>query len=240
MAGLLPILALAAATTLLPGELASRVDEDRLIRSVRLLSGADPIDGEHLTSRHIEHPHCRLAGEWLEQEFDELPSLELRREVFDVAGADDVFNVIAELPARVEPAEGVLVLGAHYDSTASLDEGWDPSSSPAPGADDNASGVAAILEVARLLSEWEGGFAWDVRFVAFSAEEEGLLGSFHHVEQLSGPVDLALILDPVGFNPGDTDLLWFSYDTGSVAARDALEESAAAVRAARSRRSRGG
>lgn len=86
-------------------------------------------------------------------------------------------NVIGTLEGIAPEAErGVVIISAHYDSTS-----HDASAGgPAPGADDNASGVAAVLEAARLLSEHT---LWHtVRFVTFAGEEQGLLGSHHYAE----------------------------------------------------------
>lgn len=78
-------------------------------------------------------------------------------------------NVVADLVGTERPRE-VLVLGAHYDAF----EG-------SPGADDNASGVAALLETARVLSAFPGKRT--VRMVFFTFEEVGLVGAFRHVER---------------------------------------------------------
>jgi len=83
---------------------------------------------------------------------------------------------------RVSPATrlaGAVMIGAHYDH---LGMGGDGSLEPhvtAPhnGADDNASGTAALLEAARLIVERRDSLSRDVVFVAFSGEETGLLGS---------------------------------------------------------------
>ncbi len=77
-------------------------------------------------------------------------------------------NVIAEKTGVLIPDEIVIICG-HYDSTSRM------ASLLAPGADDNASGVAGVLEVARVLS----GAVCDrtIRFIAFSGEEQGLYGS---------------------------------------------------------------
>ncbi len=80
-------------------------------------------------------------------------------------------NVIAELPGT-ESGGKVLVLGAHYDTVIGC-----------PGADDNATGVAALLELARLLKGKR--FKHTIRFVAFANEESNgdgpeLMGSYHY------------------------------------------------------------
>jgi aminopeptidase YwaD len=85
------------------------------------------------------------------------------------------YNVIGEIPAHKNTENPqTIVLGAHFDSVS------------CPGANDNASGTATILEVARLLSkpEVKNKLQYNVRFVAFGAEEIGLRGSEQYVDQL--------------------------------------------------------
>jgi hypothetical protein len=91
-----------------------------------------------------------------------------------------VFNVVGRLPAKVVEQDrlpGVVVVGAHYDH---LGLGGFGSLAPDekvghPGADDNASGTATLLEVTRALRGKE--LRRDVWIVAFSGEERGVLGS---------------------------------------------------------------
>jgi uncharacterized repeat protein (TIGR01451 family) len=76
-------------------------------------------------------------------------------------------NVIAELPGVDPTSNAVYIVSAHYDST---------SSSPyAPGADDNGSGTASVLESAEVLKDYR--FRHTIRFVLFAGEEQGLYGS---------------------------------------------------------------
>jgi Zn-dependent M28 family amino/carboxypeptidase len=69
----------------------------------------------------------------------------------------EVANLVAEVPGRSHPGE-IVILGAHYDTVETT-----------PGADDNASAVAVLLEVARILQGRQ--FGRTVRFVAFACEE---------------------------------------------------------------------
>ncbi len=92
----------------------------------------------------------------------------------------ETFNVIGRLdPAGTPIDDRVVVVGAHYDH---LGRGGPGSLAPDSheihnGADDNASGVAGILEAARLLAARRSELARPVVFVAFSGEERGVLGS---------------------------------------------------------------
>jgi hypothetical protein len=108
-------------------------------------------------------------------------------------------NVVATLPG-IGDHPGVIVIAAHYDS-----RGADPDSGGglAPGANDNASGTAILLELARLLSS--RSWRQTIVFVAFAAEEQGTFGSRHYVQNriLDGRVfDAVLTNDIVGGRPG--------------------------------------
>lgn len=122
-------------------------------------------------------------------------------------------NVLARLPAEGEAAPAI-VIGAHVDH---LGRGVEGKSLAQPeeagqvhyGADDNASGVAALLEVAQYLTDLKArgklALRRDVVFAAWSGEELGLLGSSHYVhslkgehENLSGKVAAYLNMDMIG------------------------------------------
>jgi len=81
-------------------------------------------------------------------------------------------SVILTIPGTENPDE-IVVLGGHLDSI----NGWGDESSRAPGADDNASGIAVLTESARLLAE--SGFRpkRTIQFMGYAAEEVGLRGS---------------------------------------------------------------
>jgi hypothetical protein len=115
----------------------------------------------------------------------------------------EVKNVIAVLEGQGPHAEETIVVGAHYDHLGYGDEG-----SLAPGsheihngADDNASGTAGILELARRLAARSEPLPRRIVFIAFTAEERGLIGSAHYVSHPVVPLDetVAMInLDMVG------------------------------------------
>ncbi len=119
------------------------------------------------------------------------------------------FNVVGVIRAGKKAAEGPLVIGAHYDH---LGFGGHNSLAPDkhavhPGADDNASGTSTVLEIARSLSEQRAELTRDIVIVAFSGEEEGVLGSNALVqskpEWLTKSVAM-LNLDMVGRLRGNT------------------------------------
>jgi hypothetical protein len=96
------------------------------------------------------------AAALIERELSE-SGYAVQRQSYTVHNITEVANLIAEVPGTV-PEAGILILGAHYDTVEA-----------SPGADDNASAVAVMLEVARLLHGRR--FRRTVRFVAFACEE---------------------------------------------------------------------
>lgn len=113
-------------------------------------------------------------------------------------------NVVMYLEGNTLPGEYIIV-GAHYDH---LGMGGPGSGSRAVdtvavhyGADDNASGVALMVELAEKLAYSREGYARSILFVAFSGEEMGLLGSKHFVDNMGiepSDVNLMVNLDMVG------------------------------------------
>jgi Zn-dependent M28 family amino/carboxypeptidase len=98
-----------------------------------------------------------------------------------------------------------------------------------PGADDNASGVATLLSVARVLSQSSTPYKRNIIFVAFSGEEQGLIGSSHFAEKRAPSMNIksAIILDQDG-NPGrDWGIIFESVgsNTGQLKIIDTLAES---------------
>eukprot|EP00736_Rhodelphis_marinus_P002286 Rmarinus@m.20476 len=89
-------------------------------------------------------------------------------------------NVIANIPGTVNP-EKIVIVGAHLDDRA---EGiWDPLAR-APGANDDGSGVALVMELARLIFEYDLTFDYTVRLALFGGEEQGAFGSAAYADEM--------------------------------------------------------
>ncbi|MBK9154738.1 MAG: M28 family metallopeptidase [Chloracidobacterium sp.] len=86
-------------------------------------------------------------------------------------------NVIATLKGATDPARTYVVSG-HYDSMCSSPTN---ATCDAPGANDDASGTAAVIELARVMSKYK--FDATIVFMAVPGEEQGLLGAAHYAEQ---------------------------------------------------------
>lgn len=110
-----------------------------------------------------------------------------------------VSSVIATLRGD-DPDGRTYVMSSHYDSRAT---DVNDTTHPAPGADDNASAVAAVLEAARIMASHH--FAATILFAAYDGEEQGLWGSGHHAAILRAdevPVAGDLNSDIIGASQG--------------------------------------
>lgn len=109
------------------------------------------------------------------------------------------YNIIADKKGVYSP-DTAIVFGAHYDSYGNRDTSYFHKS---PGADDNASGVAAILEIARLYKKLNLKPIKTLRIELYALEEAGLIGSNHAVRQaLEGNTHIGTMvnLDMIAYN----------------------------------------
>jgi hypothetical protein len=147
---------------------------------------------------------------WVRDRFLEMgyPHSDVRLQPFDVPGAGRQQNVLCGAAAD---RPGFVLVCAHYDSLS------EAPSTTAPGADDNASGLAVLLEVAELLRAVP--LRRGLLFAAFGGEEQGLFGSTACAEVAAAEqwgIDVVLNLDMVAFqDPARPNLVRVEYDQGN-------------------------
>ena len=133
----------------------------------------------------------------------ELPEPALRRELERIVALEP-WNPWWKLRCPMAGlGAGLVVVGAHLDSTAGFDSGYSPATDPAPGRDDNGSGLAAVLTLAKHFRQFAGKLTHTVRLCWFNAEEAGLVGSKAYAAQLKAqraPVRAVFCMDMVGYN----------------------------------------
>lgn len=161
----------------------------------------------------------------------EMEGLTLTTEVAIERAPVPVKNVIGVLEGAGPRAEETIVVGAHYDhlgfgGSGSLAFG---NRSIHNGADDNASGTAMVMELARRLARRPDPLPRRIVFMAFSGEERGLLGSKHYVEHPLFPLDQTVAMlnfDMVGRLNDENALTIFG--AGTIDGMDALVTALAA------------
>ena len=128
-------------------------------------------------TRHSTSSHFKAAAIWAQDELKTM-GYNTRFQNVSVSGRSSR-SIIADKKGGAADPRKVIMVTAHLDSI-NLAGG---ATAPAPGADDNGSGSAGLLEIARALSKHPGRH--DVRFILFGGEEQGLFGSQRYVSTLS-------------------------------------------------------
>lgn len=147
-------------------------------------------------NRNISQPGVLQARDFIAKEFESL-GLTVTMPEFKV-GSTKAYNVVGKIVGKTRPDE-VYIVGAHYDSTS------ENTSKAAPGAEDNGSGTAALIAMARVFAEFPPDAT--IIFIAFSGEEQGLYGSKDYVEKLaaadSAKLKRVLIMDMIAYSQDD-------------------------------------
>jgi hypothetical protein len=137
--------------------------------------------------RYTGSINCTLAAEYIYDSFEQMGlNVEFREWHYDGFYSK---NVVATLYGTDVNSTAEYILCAHYDTVAS-----------APGADDDGSGTAAVLAIARILSQYH--FNHTIRFITFSGEEVGTYGSFTYARDASYRGDnivAVLNMDMIGY-----------------------------------------
>jgi Zn-dependent M28 family amino/carboxypeptidase len=171
-------------------------------------------------SRDPRHPGHANAVAYIKEQLSAVGvRIETHRAVHQGIPLENIFGIID--PPSGPRAEGWILIAAHYDSIAERTPGWRHAVDPAPGADDNATGTAALLEYARILA---GGHeipgAPSLQFLRqrivlafFDGEELFFKGSAAYLQSLPKPypIEAVVNIDMVGFNPiaDRLDLIWY-------------------------------
>jgi hypothetical protein len=183
----------------------------RLVNQVSLDSLRRTIlDLENYGTRYTYSRKCDTAAWYLERRLADL-SLATESDTYLCGTQHDVsYNVIATIPGQVHP-ESIVIACGHFDSYS------DEPATLAPGADDNASGTAAVLEAARILAAAQSRLT--LKFIAFSGEEQWMVGSYHWVDSVAAPRQLKIAgvynVDMIAYTAFDSNLLFVNTNTAS-------------------------
>jgi hypothetical protein len=175
-------------------------------QTAQALSAMDQVDGARWFSdvgtltnwnRHISSVDIVSARDWIKGEFDKLNPTSTSLQKFTVRGRDS-WNVIATFDAG--PGSDIYVVGGHYDSLS------ESVSQSAPGAEDNATGAAGVLELARVFARAKPKAT--LIFIAFSGEEQGLVGSAAWVRaqttETRARIKQVLTMDMIGYSKDES------------------------------------
>jgi hypothetical protein len=160
---------------------ALRPTADTLIARLLAEVSADSIRSQiqrlqDFRTRYSRAESCRAAEQYVYNYFTALGMDSVELDTYDLSGTM-CRNVIGTIVGRRDP-EKVAIICGHMDATSE-----DPYNL-APGAEDNASGTVMALEAARILAGEE--LDQTVKFIAFTGEEQGLVGSLHYAAAMRG------------------------------------------------------
>lgn len=178
----------------------SSINESEIAKIVSELSGAEESSFGWIESRHVGHDHCARALDLIRAKFREAGLNPIDHFFFHEG--QRLPNIYADIPGETD---AMVLVTAHLDSTAGRNEPhYHPGRDPAPGADDDASGVAAVLALASVLAQSDASHRATIRFALFHAEEHGLVGSRHFARAaaaLDHDIEAVLQMDMIGFRP---------------------------------------
>ncbi len=140
-------------------EIVDQVDSNRILANLEFIEG--------IRHRNVNAGHLEAVKDTIEQRFVDA-SLETVREDFLFANYTGQ-NIVGRLEGT-NHSDTTYIIDGHFDSVAT-----------SPGADDNGSAIAGLLEVARVLAPYR--FNKTLRFIGFDLEEEGLLGSLNYTAE---------------------------------------------------------
>ncbi len=215
-----PLLLNPPPSPLLP-QVVDAVSQERLTQTIALLQDDESTPGlDALGSRYTLSPGLDIKADYIAAEL-EAAGLQVTRQPFTYGRT--IYNIVGTLPGLRPESEGVFIVCAHYDSTAGVTPGFATNweTMPAPGADDNGSGTAAVLEAARVLGRERP--VYTIRFVLFAAEEQGTRGSEAYAAALAeaGENVLGVInMDMIAYDSNDDGVI--EVHTGCTSASKAL------------------
>jgi hypothetical protein len=192
---MLAMLAMAATIQTSPEAMIGQIDSKRLRATVEKLASWH--------DRNTNNPTLTEAAEWIASEYRKIPGLQVEiwkypvKKSARILADKEVVEVIATLPGTTNRR---IIIGGHFDTINMTERDLEKSLTlPSPGADDDASGTAMAMEVARVMAQQK----WNqtMVFVAFSGEEQGLLGSTalaKRAKDEAWPIDAVLSSDIVG------------------------------------------
>jgi len=174
------------------------ISPDTLYDYIAILSGELPYpQGTYSQSRVVVTSWVDTAAVYLKTVMDSMGFDSVYFENFSFS-SDSTYNTknVVGLKRGNLSHDTCIVIGAHYDD-------YSPNYADAPGADDNASGSAGVLEAARALMGIESDY--DIYFICFSGEEWGLYGSEYFVNDYIIPNNMHVLgmvnFDMIGYNP---------------------------------------
>lgn len=184
---------------------AESISEENIARTIKSLQ--DFVTRNTLSEQNSDKFGIGGARRWIFNEFSKIKGLKVSYDSYflpkqgrRIVKDTELHNIVAIKEGKSK-VERIIIVNAHYDTiSVSKDrkfhyEDWN---TPAPGANDDASGIAALIEIARVISGFDTEAT--IHFIAFAGEEQGLVGSTLYaskMKSLSKNVEAVLTMDMI-------------------------------------------
>ncbi|HJR47133.1 MAG TPA: M20/M25/M40 family metallo-hydrolase [Nitrososphaeraceae archaeon] len=186
------------------------------VNSTKLKNWIDDLSSFY--TRHTKSDYIESVAYWLKNELQSVCKGETYFHNFtqiDQGTRYNLKNIICNQyhGSTIPSNDHYILISAHYDSRM---QNINQANARAPGADDNASGVAAVLELARILSKLD--LENNIQFILFSGEEQGQWGSTAYIKYLESNntgLDLIINLDMIGYLALGQGNVSIEYDLGN-------------------------
>ncbi len=191
------------------------ISEENIYKTIKALQ--DFGTRNTLSEQNSENFGIGGARRWLYNEFSKINGLKVSYDSYflpkqgrRIVRETELHNIVAIKEGKSKK-ERIIIVNAHYDTISVSKDGkfhYEDWNTPAPGANDDASGISALLEIARVLSEFETEAT--IHFIAFAGEEQGLVGSTLYAEKmknLSKNVEAVISMDMISNVKGGNGFL---------------------------------
>jgi len=181
------------------------ISEENIYKTIKALQ--DFGTRNTLSEQNSENFGIGGARRWLFDEFSKIKGLKVSYDSYflpkqgrRIVKETELHNIVAIKEGKSKK-ERIIIVNAHYDTISVSKDGrfhYEDWNTPAPGANDDASGISALLEIARVLSEFETEAT--IHFIAFAGEEQGLIGSTLYagkMKNLSKNVEAVITMDMI-------------------------------------------
>jgi len=191
------------------------ISEENIYKTIKALQ--DFGTRNTLSEQNSENFGIGGARRWLFDEFSKIKGLKVSYDSYflpkqgrRIVKETELHNIVAIKEGKSKK-ERIIIVNAHYDTISVSKDGrfhYEDWNTPAPGANDDASGISALLEIARVLSEFETEAT--IHFIAFAGEEQGLVGSTLYagkMKNLSKDVEAVITMDMISNVKGGNGFL---------------------------------
>ncbi len=186
-------------------KVAGAISEENIAKTIKALQSFGTRNT--LSEQNSEKFGIGGARRWIFNEFSKIKGLKVSYDSYflpkqgrRIVKDTELHNIVAIKEGKSKK-ERIIIVNAHYDTISVSKDGkfnYEDWNTPAPGANDDASGISALIEIAKVISEFDTEAT--IHFIAFAGEEQGLVGSTLYagkMKSLSKDIKAVITMDMI-------------------------------------------